>query len=134
MIGDFFLPIGNKRRAIEVLIDDINFDEQIKKKKERTEAFDKDKKMRLEATRAERNETIANAKKRREPLSHDQLVSDQINQIVDADDDLSDTLAAKVAKKWSKRPANWIDIVEEANKFSSSEAIKNYRLEFLASV
>ena len=57
MITDFFLPIGKKRRAIEVLIDDINFDEQIKKKKERTEAFDKDKKMRLEATRAERNET-----------------------------------------------------------------------------
>ena len=91
MVSNFFLPIGKKRRAIEILIDDLKFDEQIKKKKERTEAFDKDKKMRLEAKRAERNKTIANAKKRREPLSHDQSVSDQINQIVDADDDLSDT-------------------------------------------
>ena len=81
--------------------------------------------MRLEAKRAERNESIANAKKHREPLSHDQLESDQIS-----DDDLSDKLAAKVAKKWSMGPANWIDIVEEANKFRSSEAIKNYRLEF----
>ena len=80
MITDFFLQIGKKRRAIEVLIDELKFDEQIEKKKERTEAFDKDKKMRLEATRAERNETIANAKKRREPLSHYQLVSDQSNQ------------------------------------------------------
>ena len=77
MITDFFLPIGKKRRAIEVLIDELKFDEQIEKKKERTEAFDKDKKMRLEAKRAERNESIANAKKHREPLSHDQLVSDQ---------------------------------------------------------
>ena len=95
MVGDFIIPMG---------------------KKERTEAFNQDNKMRLEAKKAERNETIANATKHREPLSHDQLVSDQINQIVDADDDLSDTLAAKVAKKRSQRPANWIDIVKEANK------------------
>ena len=37
----------------------------------------------LDATRAEKNYTIENAKKRQEPLTHDQLVSDQINQIVD---------------------------------------------------
>ena len=90
----------------------MKFEEQLSKKKECSEAFLDDKKMRLDAKRAESYGTIVNAKNCLEPFTYDHL-SDQINQIVGSDDDSSDTSVAKVPKKWSKRPENWKDIVEK---------------------
>ena len=34
------------------------------------------------------------------------------------------------AKIWTKRPVNWVDIVEEANAFGSRQAIRSYEEEF----
>jgi hypothetical protein len=34
------------------------------------------------------------------------------------------------AKIWTKRPVNWVDIVEEADAFGSREAIRSYEEEF----
>ena len=71
MIRNFSKSIEKKRGAIEILIDDMKFEVQLSKKKERSEAFLDDKKMRLDAKRAESYKTIVNAKNCLEPFTHD---------------------------------------------------------------
>lgn len=55
MISNFIGPVGAKRRAVEILVADLNFEEQQVRKKERREAFEKEKTLRYAARRAEIN-------------------------------------------------------------------------------
>ena len=53
MISNFFGPVGAERRAVEILVADLNSEEQQVRKKECREAFEKEKTLRYAARRAE---------------------------------------------------------------------------------
>ena len=135
MIRDFFKAVDKRRHAVDLLVADINFDAQLARNKEQSDLFLRDKKEKLAASRAERNYQIrAEIEEIREngieetPL---QLVHRQIDEIVENSEGNEVIIRKKrPIKTWTKRPDNWVDIVEEANAYSSRQAIRAFEEEF----
>lgn len=131
MIGDFFKPVDKRRHAVDLLVADINFDAQQVKNRERRDLTIREKKMKLAALRAARNADIrAENEERGSEESPLQSVQRQIDEIVENFDDEKLIGKKRSAKIWTKRPVNWVDIVEEANAFGSRQAIRSYEEEF----
>lgn len=112
---------------MDLLVADINFDAQLARNKEQSDLFLRDKKEKLAASRAERNSQIrTEIKEIREngieetPL---QSVHHQIDEIVENFEGNEVTVRKKrPIKAWTKRPENWVDIVEDANAYASTDA------------
>ena len=52
---------------------------------------------------------------------------DEIAENIDGDEVIG---RKRPVKTWTKRPDNWVDIVEEANLFGSSQTIRSFYEEF----
>ena len=135
MIRDFFKAVDKRRHAVDLLVADINFDAQLARNKEQSDLFLRDKKEKLAASRAERNcqiraeiEEIRENKIEETPL---QSVHRQIDEIVENFEGNEVIVRKKrPIKAWTKRPENWIDIVEDANACGSRQAIRSFEGEF----
>lgn len=131
MIRNFFKPADKRRHAVDLLVDEIKFDAQLVKSKEDSDLRILEKKMKLAAARAARNDSIkAENEEMRRDESPLQSVHRQIDEIVEEFDDDNVVGKKRSVKTWTKRPVNWVDIVEEANAFSSRQAIRSYEEEF----
>ena len=120
---------------MNLLVADINFDAQLARNKEQSDLVLRDKKEKLAASRAERNYQIrAEIEEIREngieetPL---QSVHRQIDEVAENSEGNEVIIRKKrPIKTWTKRPDNWVDIVEEANAYSSRQAIRSFEEEF----
>ena len=120
---------------MDLLVADINFDAQLARNKEQSDLFLRDKKEKLAASRAERNcqiraeiEEIRENKIEETPL---QSVHRQIDEIVENFEGNEVIVRKKrPIKTWTKRPDNWVDIVEDANAYGSRQAIRSFEEEF----
>ena len=115
---------------MDLLVADINFDAQLARNKEQSDLFLKDKKEKLAAS----SQIRAKIKEIREngieetPL---QSVHRQIDEIVENFVGNEVTVRKKrPIKAWTKRPENWVDIVEDANAYGSRQAIRSFEEEF----
>lgn len=130
MIRNFFKPVDSRRHSINLLVDDLNFDAQVARNEEEIESRQTAKRMRLAESRASNNRVRMEAQREGVERTESELVRDQIDDIVN-DVDTSEPRQQKTVKTWSKRPANWMDIVAESNAFGSGSAIKNFPEEFI---
>lgn len=131
MIRNFFKPVDKRRYAVDNMIADINFDAQQKKDQDQREKNIAEKRRKLAASRATRNDAIRIKKAEiEEEVSPQQLIQREIDEIVVGPDEDVVIGRKRSRKLWSKRPINWIDIVEEANAFGSRQAFKSFPEEF----
>ena len=88
MIGDFLKPADKRRHAVDLLVDDINFDAQQVKNRERRDLTIREKKMKMAASRASRDADIrAENEERGSEESPLQSVQGEIDIIVENFDD-----------------------------------------------
>ena len=125
MIRNFFKPVDSRRRSINLLVDDLNFDAQLARNREEIESRQTAKRMRLAESRASNNRVRMEAQREGVERTEYELVRDKIDDIVNHVD-ISESRQQKTVKTWSKRPPNWMDIVAESNAFGSRSAIRNF--------
>ena len=116
---------------MDLLLADISFDAQLVRNQEQRDLALKEKKEKLAASRVERNSKIrAEIEKKgveETPVQSIQRQIDEIAENIDGDEMIG---KKRPVKTWTKRPDNWVDIVEEANLFGSRQAIRSFEEQF----